>query len=837
MGIDSDLIRGHIDTIILKILKDGDRYGYEICKEVEEKTGGEYELKQPTLYSCLKRLEEHKLISSYWKDSDIGGKRHYYKLTNKGIQTLDKNQENWQKSRSIIDSLIYTAPPVINETKQEPIEEITEETQTTEQVNEENNQPPLQIENKDPLQIENEDPLQIEDKEVLLIENEDPLQIENEDPLQIENEDPLQIEDVPTLQIEDKDFENEENGFEETKASKSAYDSFFDDDDDDDEPSETEMLPIDESENTEEELDFEEEEQKTEESATDIESIFADIEETSDIEETIEDSVLEDNISPADIHNSDDNQSNNIEEIDDEEPDFIANSLLSIDDDDQVLTCKTLYAGTDDLNTEIKDEQEQNTIISEEFDENNSLVQSDLLGDTKEKSISEIVDEIVEDTDSLQQVTNTSYENQEIETDLNKDEEEFDIKQYLNKSKSFFNAGASDTPSVHNYMKGVKELQEAQEDEMFLEDAIEAENIEEDFGGGYLNDEDHGPDYSAEKERLMQFGEKAYDTDESDIRYENVLEETSNSPSQFNSVHNVDFQDEDDKNFTDEIMLSFSDQNPVFNSEPAYTNAYSSNAFENFEKESIEKSRNLSQRLNDDVAYAHDNAKLISADSANQVVEDNLNNEDFVAENNFNFEIATVNHEEEKIDADTNLTAVRDLTELKSQMSKVGITVKPFYKNERKINDSKDYLLTNKIKFVRSLISSCLMAFLLAFSYIVLTKYNLFEFESRTTTLFYCSAIGLFTFITLVYGILFWRNPYKKGQPKYAFRLSMLFGLLFFLQSLVIIFATNIMLGFVSFSQVDYNHIKWIVPCIASLWFLICPVVHHFLFTAKKCHT
>ena len=74
-SIDSDLIRGHIDTIILKILKTGDRYGYEIIKDVETKSNGTYELKQPTLYSCLKRLESQGLISSYWSDSDIGGKR------------------------------------------------------------------------------------------------------------------------------------------------------------------------------------------------------------------------------------------------------------------------------------------------------------------------------------------------------------------------------------------------------------------------------------------------------------------------------------------------------------------------------------------------------------------------------------------------------------------------------------------------------------------------------------------------------------------------------------------------------------------------------------------
>ena len=87
MGIDSDLIRGHVDTIILKTLTTGDKYGYEIIKEINEKSNGTYELKQPTLYSCLKRLEGQGLISAYWKNSDIGGRRHYYKLTKKGKYT------------------------------------------------------------------------------------------------------------------------------------------------------------------------------------------------------------------------------------------------------------------------------------------------------------------------------------------------------------------------------------------------------------------------------------------------------------------------------------------------------------------------------------------------------------------------------------------------------------------------------------------------------------------------------------------------------------------------------------------------------------------------------
>ncbi len=105
-NIDSDLIRGNIDTIILKTMLDEDKYGLDIIKEVENKSNGTYELKQPTLYSCLKRLENQELISSYWLDSDIGGKRHYYKLTEKGKAKIEEKQEEWSKSKFVIDNLL-----------------------------------------------------------------------------------------------------------------------------------------------------------------------------------------------------------------------------------------------------------------------------------------------------------------------------------------------------------------------------------------------------------------------------------------------------------------------------------------------------------------------------------------------------------------------------------------------------------------------------------------------------------------------------------------------------------------------------------------------------------
>ena len=76
--------RGFVNNIILEALVKGDKYGYEIIKEVEEKSEGTIILKQPSLYSSLKRFEAKGYITSYWGDSDIGGRRHYYTITENG---------------------------------------------------------------------------------------------------------------------------------------------------------------------------------------------------------------------------------------------------------------------------------------------------------------------------------------------------------------------------------------------------------------------------------------------------------------------------------------------------------------------------------------------------------------------------------------------------------------------------------------------------------------------------------------------------------------------------------------------------------------------------------
>ncbi len=69
---------------ILLELNECDKYGFELTKAIETKSNGKIIIKQPTLYTLLKKLEKSKFIASYWEDSEIGGKRHYYKLTENG---------------------------------------------------------------------------------------------------------------------------------------------------------------------------------------------------------------------------------------------------------------------------------------------------------------------------------------------------------------------------------------------------------------------------------------------------------------------------------------------------------------------------------------------------------------------------------------------------------------------------------------------------------------------------------------------------------------------------------------------------------------------------------
>ena len=102
----ADLLRGHTDTIVLGVLRDSDRYGFEIFKRIRDATGGRHEIKEATLYATYRRLLKDGLIEAYWGDESQGGRRKYYKITDAGRAVYRRNVTAWALTRDLIDSLL-----------------------------------------------------------------------------------------------------------------------------------------------------------------------------------------------------------------------------------------------------------------------------------------------------------------------------------------------------------------------------------------------------------------------------------------------------------------------------------------------------------------------------------------------------------------------------------------------------------------------------------------------------------------------------------------------------------------------------------------------------------
>ena len=107
MEINKEVLKGHIDTMILSLLHTNDMYGYEIAKFVRKKSEDQFELKEGTLYLSLKRLEKNNWIEAYWGDEQgPGGRRKYYKLTPQGEDGFEEKRLEWQFVKKIIDSFL-----------------------------------------------------------------------------------------------------------------------------------------------------------------------------------------------------------------------------------------------------------------------------------------------------------------------------------------------------------------------------------------------------------------------------------------------------------------------------------------------------------------------------------------------------------------------------------------------------------------------------------------------------------------------------------------------------------------------------------------------------------
>jgi PadR family transcriptional regulator PadR len=100
------MIRGHLDMIILKLIIEKDRYGYEIARCIKERTKSAFIIKEATLYSVVNRLFDQNLITSYIGEKTHGKQRRYYRITSLGKAYYNEKLSEWNKMKQILDTLL-----------------------------------------------------------------------------------------------------------------------------------------------------------------------------------------------------------------------------------------------------------------------------------------------------------------------------------------------------------------------------------------------------------------------------------------------------------------------------------------------------------------------------------------------------------------------------------------------------------------------------------------------------------------------------------------------------------------------------------------------------------
>lgn len=102
------MLKGQLELVVLASLRDGPRHGYAIIKGLRERSGGEFDVLEGTLYPALHRLEQTGLIKSRWS-SAAGRKRRVYELTKKGAKAFAEQESEWRRFVRTLDAILGDA--------------------------------------------------------------------------------------------------------------------------------------------------------------------------------------------------------------------------------------------------------------------------------------------------------------------------------------------------------------------------------------------------------------------------------------------------------------------------------------------------------------------------------------------------------------------------------------------------------------------------------------------------------------------------------------------------------------------------------------------------------
>jgi DNA-binding PadR family transcriptional regulator len=111
MALSPELLKGTVEPLLLRLLQEQPRYGYELIKVVNERSNRALEWKEGTIYPWLHRLEGEGLITSEWVGPADGRQRKYYRITAKGERRLAQAAGEWATFSAAVNVLLFGPTP------------------------------------------------------------------------------------------------------------------------------------------------------------------------------------------------------------------------------------------------------------------------------------------------------------------------------------------------------------------------------------------------------------------------------------------------------------------------------------------------------------------------------------------------------------------------------------------------------------------------------------------------------------------------------------------------------------------------------------------------------
>src|SRR5215468_5929176 len=106
-----EMLKGHLDLIVLAALSAGPAHGYAVIEEIRRKSGQAFDLPEGTIYPALHRLEQAGLLVSHWETAESGRRRRIYSLTRRGSHALAERRAVWQRFSDAIGGLLGAESP------------------------------------------------------------------------------------------------------------------------------------------------------------------------------------------------------------------------------------------------------------------------------------------------------------------------------------------------------------------------------------------------------------------------------------------------------------------------------------------------------------------------------------------------------------------------------------------------------------------------------------------------------------------------------------------------------------------------------------------------------